>query len=105
MPPKQQPNKKTTEKIKTKIIEDKTFGLKNKKGAKQQKFIQQVQKQVQNKFQGQQKNPKELVLKLHISIIFPSIYKPFICFLSLVGRAEKEKGRRTETERRNRRSI
>lgn len=66
MPPKQQPNKKTTEKIKTKIIEDKTFGLKNKKGAKQQKFIQQVQKQVQNKFQGQQKNPKELVLKLYL---------------------------------------
>lgn len=27
-------------------VQDKTFGLKNKKGAKQQKFIQQVQKQV-----------------------------------------------------------
>lgn len=52
MPPKQaQPSKKNQEKVKTKIIEDKTFGLKNKKGAKQQKFIQQVQKQVQNKFQ------------------------------------------------------
>lgn len=51
MPPKQQPNKKSQEKVKTKIIEDKTFGLKNKKGAKQQKFIAQVQKQVQNKFQ------------------------------------------------------
>lgn len=29
-------------------IQDKTFGLKNKKGSKQQKFIQQVQKQVQS---------------------------------------------------------
>lgn len=28
-------------------LQDKTFGLKNKKGNKQQKFIQQVQKQVQ----------------------------------------------------------
>lgn len=28
------------------ILQDKTFGLKNKKGAKNQKFIQQVQKQV-----------------------------------------------------------
>jgi len=27
-------------------IQDKTFGLKNKKGSKQQKFIQQVQHQV-----------------------------------------------------------
>ena len=27
------------------ILQDKTFGLKNKKGAKQQKFIQHVQKQ------------------------------------------------------------
>lgn len=49
MPPKQAPNKKTVEKVKAKIVEDKTFGLKNKKGAKQQKFIQQVEKQVANK--------------------------------------------------------
>lgn len=28
------------------MLQDKTFGLKNKKGGKQQKFIQQVQKQV-----------------------------------------------------------
>lgn len=61
MPPKQQqaPNKKSQEKLKNKIIEDKTFGLKNKKGAKQQKFIQQVQKQVQNKIQT--KNPRDIV--------------------------------------------
>lgn len=48
-PPKKAPNKeskKTLEKKKEKIVEDKTFGLKNKKGAKTQKFIQQVQKQV-----------------------------------------------------------
>lgn len=30
------------------LIQDKTFGLKNKKGAKQQKFIQQVEKQVKS---------------------------------------------------------
>ncbi|CAG7727200.1 unnamed protein product [Allacma fusca] len=51
MPPKKgatsQPSKKTEQKKKDKVVEDKTFGLKNKKGAKQQKFIQQVQKQVQ----------------------------------------------------------
>ncbi|OXA63575.1 zinc finger CCCH domain-containing protein 15 homolog [Folsomia candida] len=40
------PSKKTEAKKKEKVIEDKTFGLKNKKGAKQQKFIQQVEKQV-----------------------------------------------------------
>ncbi|XP_059057993.1 zinc finger CCCH domain-containing protein 15 homolog [Achroia grisella] len=50
MPPKK-PNassKKTEQKKKEKVIEDKTFGLKNKKGAKQQKFIQQVEKQVKS---------------------------------------------------------
>lgn len=70
MPPKKAaaaPSKKTEQKKKEKVIEvcglkrviflagvklniiniqDKTFGLKNKKGAKQQKFIQQVEKQV-----------------------------------------------------------
>ncbi|KAL5279344.1 ZC3H15 family protein [Megaselia abdita] len=48
MPPKKAPaaSKKTEQKKKEKVIEDKTFGLKNKKGAKNQKFIQQVQKQV-----------------------------------------------------------
>ena len=44
--PAQKESKKTQEKKKEKIVEDKTFGLKNKKGAKTQKFIQQVQKQV-----------------------------------------------------------
>jgi len=49
MPPKkaQGPSKKAEAKRKEKVVEDKTFGLKNKKGAKNQKFIQQVQKQVQ----------------------------------------------------------
>lgn len=50
MPPKKAPaaaSKKTEQKKKEKIIEDKTFGLKNKKGAKTQKFIAQVEKQVQ----------------------------------------------------------
>lgn len=51
MPPKKKPNepsKKTDQKKKEKIIEDKTFGLKNKKGSKQQKFIKTVTHQVKN---------------------------------------------------------
>lgn len=52
MPPKKKegPSKKTQEKKKTKAVEDKTFGLKNKKGAKQQKFVEQVNKQASAKF-------------------------------------------------------
>jgi len=49
MPPKKAPSgpsKKTENKKKEKTIEDKTFGLKNKKGGKAQKFIAQVEKQV-----------------------------------------------------------
>ncbi|XP_046397553.1 zinc finger CCCH domain-containing protein 15 homolog [Ischnura elegans] len=60
MPPKAKasaaPSKKTEQKKKEKVIEDKTFGLKNKKGAKQQRFIQQVEKQV--KFGGNPSNRK-----------------------------------------------
>lgn len=52
MPPKKPAqatgSKKTQEKKKEKIIEDKTFGLKNKKGAKQQKFIKAVTQQVKS---------------------------------------------------------
>ncbi|KAI8425970.1 hypothetical protein MSG28_004958 [Choristoneura fumiferana] len=53
MPPKKAsaggaPSKKTEQKKKEKVIEDKTFGIKNKKGAKQQRFIQQVEKQVKS---------------------------------------------------------
>merc|ERR1712066_448125 len=48
MPPKKAPKVSN----KTKAIEDKTFGLKNKKGAKQQKFIEQVNKQAQHKYQN-----------------------------------------------------
>lgn len=48
MPPKNKGgvNKKTEVKKKEKLIDDKTFGMKNKKGAKSQKYIEQVQKQV-----------------------------------------------------------
>lgn len=42
-------NKKAEQKKADKIVEDKTFGLKNKKGAKTQKFMQNVQKQQQEK--------------------------------------------------------
>ena len=52
MPPKKPaapgPSKKTELKKKDKTIEDKTFGLKNKKGGKAQKFIAQVEKQVKS---------------------------------------------------------
>lgn len=60
MPPKKTsaPSKKTEEKKKDKTIEDKTFGLKNKKGAKTQKFVQQVSQQVK---QGGGKSSRELL--------------------------------------------
>uniref|UniRef100_A0A0K0D3A5 Zinc finger CCCH domain-containing protein 15 homolog n=1 Tax=Angiostrongylus cantonensis TaxID=6313 RepID=A0A0K0D3A5_ANGCA len=48
MPPKQQPSKKAEQKRKEKIIEDKTFGLKNKKGAQNQKYVQQIQNQIRS---------------------------------------------------------
>jgi hypothetical protein len=44
MPPKKGESKKTLQKEKAKILEDKTFGLKNKnKSSKVQKFIKSVE--------------------------------------------------------------
>lgn len=60
MPPKKQKeSKKTEQKKKDKVVQDKTFGLKNKKGAKQQKFVQQVQKQVQQAGDPRQKKAEQ----------------------------------------------
>jgi len=64
MPPKKKANdasKKTQEKAKAKIVEDKTFGLKNKKGKKQQVFIKTVASQVQG---NQKKSQAEAAPKL-----------------------------------------
>ncbi|KAI3390159.1 hypothetical protein SNEBB_001831 [Seison nebaliae] len=60
-----QPGKKQQEKQKTKIIEDKTFGLKNKKGTKTQKYIQHVQHQVQNAGKTGREIQKEKDAKLN----------------------------------------
>ena len=46
MPPKNSTLKKAENKKKDKVLEDKTFGLKNKKGGKAQKYIANVEKQV-----------------------------------------------------------
>jgi hypothetical protein len=86
MPPKQQQaSKKTVDKAKAKIIEDKTFGLKNKKGAKNQKFIAQVQNQVQNagksareiaKLQEEKEKRKEEKKRAEVEI--QTLFKPVI---------------------------
>ena len=46
MPPKNATLKKEENKKKDKVMQDKTFGLKNKKGGKAQKYIANVEKQV-----------------------------------------------------------
>lgn len=48
MPAQQVTNRNPIESPTYAHFQDKTFGLKNKKGAKQQKFIQQVEKQVKS---------------------------------------------------------
>lgn len=54
MPPKK--SKKTVEKEKKKVVEDKTFGLKNKKNSKKvQKYVETVKKQVNHKYEGDRK--------------------------------------------------
>lgn len=68
MPPKGKvdkgPSKKNEAKKKDKCIEDKTFGLKNKKGTKNQKFIAQVEKQVLSGGNPLRRKDEETMLKL-----------------------------------------
>lgn len=52
---------------------DKTFGLKNKKGAKQQKFIQTVQLQM-----TQQGKSAKQVIYLFLGLFYTIIYLTFI---------------------------
>ncbi|XP_065842474.1 zinc finger CCCH domain-containing protein 15-like [Oscarella lobularis] len=65
MPPKKpsgkksEPSKKTVEKQKEKVIEDKTFGLKNKKGRKQQQFVKSVTHQIKYGNKSAQKIEQE----------------------------------------------
>ena len=40
------PSTKVVKKEQNKLVEDKTFGIKNKKGAKAQKFVSQVTHQI-----------------------------------------------------------
>lgn len=47
MPPKKASNKQQQKKVK-KIVEDKTFGMKNKKGSANQKKVQQLQSSLAN---------------------------------------------------------
>ncbi|XP_031562156.1 zinc finger CCCH domain-containing protein 15 homolog [Actinia tenebrosa] len=89
MPPKQkknEPSKKNVEKKKEKVIEDKTFGLKNKKGKKQQEFVKQVTQQV--KFGGnpsarklqqdQEKKKQEIEAKKREKEEANKLFKPVI---------------------------
>lgn len=58
MPPKNAPSKKAEQKVKAKIIEDKTFGLKNKnKSAKVNQYIKSLENQVKG---GNSKKAKVL---------------------------------------------
>ena len=61
MPPK---SKKATEKAQKKVVEDKTFGLKNKnRSTKVQKFVQQVESSVKSGNREQAKKNAELAEK------------------------------------------
>lgn len=60
MPPKKNAGQnKTDQKKKEKVLEDKTFGMKNKKGKKQQQQIQQIKGQIQGNQKDRQKELDE----------------------------------------------
>lgn len=84
MPPKDKSSKKTIEKEKARIVEDKTFGLKNKnKSKKVEKFIKSVQSQVANK--GVDKKAEALAAQKKVCNNSPSmsVIIRFLCIIQL----------------------
>ncbi|CAK9301738.1 unnamed protein product [Gordionus sp. m RMFG-2023] len=69
---------KTVQKKNEKIIEDKTFGLKNKKGSKQQKFIKTVTHQIANDPNQNKKLNKEKAKKDDLLEDITKIFKPVV---------------------------
>jgi len=113
MPPKKQnaPSKKTEQKKKDKIVEDKTFGMKNKKGNKNQKYIAQVTNQVhqantkdakkaeQEKLEKQKKKTEQQKLQDEINSLFKPVEqkvnkgvdpKSVLCAFFKQGQCKKE---------------
>lgn len=69
MPPKEKPSKKAIKEKKTKLIEDATFGLKNKnKSKKVQQYINRVEKSVHNQGGPNSVRNKAFTLMLYLSI-------------------------------------
>ena len=97
MPPKkiQEPSKKTAEKQKDRVIEDKTFGLKNKKSKKQQQYIKNVTTQVKCsgkdykdklKVDEEKKSTKELLQEREDEL--KQLFKPVIKAQSISAGAD-----------------
>jgi hypothetical protein len=64
MPPKSGPSKKTVDKAKNKIVEDKTFGLKNKNKSKTvQKYVQNVTNNVKGGSANQEAANRKKVIQ------------------------------------------
>jgi len=77
MPPKKESKPSKAEvKKKEKVVEDKTFGLKNKKGAKTQKFIQHIQKNTLGNLQKKNDQPKKKEEKKKELAELNTIFKP-----------------------------
>jgi hypothetical protein len=78
MAKKKQPqmSSKAEQKLKNKIIEDKTFGLKNKKkSSKVAKYVQQVQQQVNQAGNRKAMVTKYYLIKVNLKIVFQCFNK------------------------------
>ncbi|PRP80333.1 CCCH-type zinc finger-containing protein [Planoprotostelium fungivorum] len=89
MPPKSGPSKKTVDKAKNKIVEDKTFGLKNKNKSKTvQKYVQNVTNNVKGGSANQEaanRKKAEEKAKLEREALERDLFKPVITQKAPVG--------------------
>uniref|UniRef100_A0AC34RQD0 C3H1-type domain-containing protein n=1 Tax=Panagrolaimus sp. JU765 TaxID=591449 RepID=A0AC34RQD0_9BILA len=87
MPPKkaQGPSKKEVEKKKQKIIEDKTFGMKNKNSAKNQKYIQQIEASVRGASIAKAKQKEEEKKKKDDLMDLNKLFKPVQAMPKVAG--------------------
>lgn len=69
-------------------MQDKTFGLKNKKGKKNQQFVKQVEASVQNKFKNSKVNWRAIFLRFSCIYLFKNSFAqiPYVIKLNIFTR-------------------
>lgn len=100
------PKKKKAEEMKKKIVEDKTFGLKNKKKSKKmQQYVETVKKQANQKVDGPKKNRDRLAGSAGAGSVRMAQMAARLAELELMNKQSEVKGKKMSKEEEERKRL